>query len=795
MDKKRQLIIYSVLAVLFLVNLFLVNLKSLAVSYNVTVSGVVAPNQNDYTLSVTSNKAGQIIPQGTLITYTLTYGGANNSAFTTGTTLTVNYSNDSPDGGVTHVTDYVVGSATDAVNNTIPVIDPVKRTISWNIANFDSAQTNLTVQFQLLTNSDYAGSNNVPIVTTADLSNVYVTMPTVSTTTTYLYNTNLTPTPTNIPTATATPTPSPTITPISTPGSTLVQPSSTPALLTPTPTASPTSTPTPVFAPPRYGILTVDVSDLLPTQAQLLIQSVKTVKLNIKYGTQLNQLNSSFNIRPTGLDTITLKPLQPNTSYYIQITALGANDQVLNKDTFTIHTPLIANKPIINPSSLVLNADGISINKSDFLLQSINTPQSFLLPIDNPYSIFISFSYAQGLNSVQAILQPIRAVASSQSLLPTDYATPMYERSPNSYVASLISPINPGIYNLEIKSITSAGIIEQQTVGSLSVLQPLHVYDNDNITPLNDARVYIQFYDFKKKQYMPLQTIYPQIKNPLFTRADGTVDFPFPADKYRITVSAFGHEEKIIDFSIGLNDQNKFPQISLHQDYWNIGYFVRFLRETTADFLNTVGTEIYLIGSRQSYFFLLAIILVPLSLGFLAFFARTHMTPRTLLHFMHHRISNGVIYRLLLHDEDNKPVSDAEIYLINNADIVTYESKTNALGVCYAQILDFRDVSIRILKPGFEPIEEKLEHYQAQNQIINIQLSKKPLVQHHKIHILMYLSKEILGTLLEAFLLLSLLSEVLFAFQFGLLTTAPFLLLSLLNTVFWISYLQDKNNK
>ncbi len=796
MNKKRLVKIF-LLTCLIIFGFFIFEFKSFATSYQITVNGQIPPTTNDYSISITSDQAGQTIPQGTLITYTVTYGGKNNNAFVTNTNIVVNYSDDSPDGGVTHVTDYVVGSATNAVNGTTPVIDPVNRTITWSIANFDPQLVNQIVQFQLITNSDYTTSNPVPINTTADLTNSYVTMPTATTTTTYLYNANVTPTPTYTPTPTSTPTltptPLPTATPTSAPGPTSVQPTATPVPATPTPTII---TPTPTPVPSRKGILTVDVTNLQPTLTQLLIQTTQTDKLSVKYGTQLNNLVQSQTMQAHGQDVVTLQPLQPNTTYYIEITALDRNGKIINRDTFSVHTPSTANIPVISLSSLLLNADGISINKNIFNLTGADNNQTFILPTNNPYSIFFAFSYAKDLNLVEARIQPVGQINNGgNTVLAPTYTTRMYERSPNSYVASMASPLNPGLYDLAIKSMTSTGIITQQNVGSINVLQPLHVYDNDNITPLDDARVYIEFYDFTKHDYMPLQTLYPQIKNPLFTRSDGTVYFPFPAGQYRLIISAFGHEEKTIIFSIGINPQQRFPQVSLHQDYWNISYFFRFLKETTSDFLNTLSTEIFLIGSRQSYYFLLGIILIPLSLSFLAFFAKTHMTPRTLLHFLRRHGKKGLIYRLILQDEDNKPVSDAEIYLINSEDIVIFASKTNALGICYAQIPDFKNLSLRILKPGYEPIEEKLEHYEAQNQVLNITLSKKPQHQHTKLHLFMFLCKEAFGTLFEAFLLFSLLAEVLFAFQFGWLNTAPFLILSLLNIIFWVSYLQEKSSK
>src|SRR6185312_10011229 len=126
-NKKHSLKLVLAFSVIGLILSFFA-IKTFAISYNVSVFGAVAPTTKDYAISITSDKAGQTIPQGTVITYTITYGGANGSAYTTDTTITANYNDDTPD-SITHVTEYIVGSATNAVNDTTPVIDPVNRTI------------------------------------------------------------------------------------------------------------------------------------------------------------------------------------------------------------------------------------------------------------------------------------------------------------------------------------------------------------------------------------------------------------------------------------------------------------------------------------------------------------------------------------------------------------------------------------------------------------------------------------------------------------------------------------------
>lgn len=122
---------------LLIINLLSPLLSPLALAANVTLNATVPASPTDFSASIQALDSGNNVPQGSTLSYEITYG----SDLSTATNLTVEASwsrgtisgDSSP--SVT-IVDYVIGSANDAYNNTAPVVDTINRTITWNIASF-----------------------------------------------------------------------------------------------------------------------------------------------------------------------------------------------------------------------------------------------------------------------------------------------------------------------------------------------------------------------------------------------------------------------------------------------------------------------------------------------------------------------------------------------------------------------------------------------------------------------------------------------------------------------------------
>ena len=109
----------------------------------VNLNATVPANPSDFSAELITTTPGDDYPQDTTLSYELTYGSSLSYASTI--TVEANWSRGTIEGDsspTVSVLEYVSGSASNAYNNTPPVIDPVNRTIKWTITSFPANTEN-----------------------------------------------------------------------------------------------------------------------------------------------------------------------------------------------------------------------------------------------------------------------------------------------------------------------------------------------------------------------------------------------------------------------------------------------------------------------------------------------------------------------------------------------------------------------------------------------------------------------------------------------------------------------------
>src|SRR5579859_3672093 len=147
------------------------------ITQNIAVSATINPHASDFQFAISATpNALTSVNQFQNIIYTITYG--SHLSYATPITIVGSWDKGTIQGQSSpsvDIANYVIGSATNAYNNTIPVIDTVNKTITWTITSFPANTTSQTVGFTLQTNADYASSQTVTFPAIAHLSVTGVT--------------------------------------------------------------------------------------------------------------------------------------------------------------------------------------------------------------------------------------------------------------------------------------------------------------------------------------------------------------------------------------------------------------------------------------------------------------------------------------------------------------------------------------------------------------------------------------------------------------------------------------------
>lgn len=730
---------------------------TLPISADTSVSAVVPPKTDNFQFIFSSNDGATTFPKQQTLTYTITYGAKSSAAFSSYTTITAEFTQDTING--THVLDYVFGSATKAYQNAPPVVDLTTRKITWTIPSLPPGVMDQKVSFQLRTNSDYSGTQPVNFSVKALLGNSFVSFPEQN-----IYQTldpNFTPAP---------------------------QSSSTTP--TPAPQAPPSPSPAPYVAP-TLAVSDVFFNTISDTKSEISVHTTLPAKISVFYGTSPTNLPKSF---ATGdFSTFTkalLDDLKPNTTYYTRISAVDTSGNKTTSEIFTFHTAPTPPVVEINKSTAILTSGGNILNT---VLQesSAHTNIQTLLPNLAAYEITYAVPPSLKIKNLEAVVRNkhvlgINTYAYAQESNIVRIA--MVEKGPGVYYAKLPPLTLPGDYEVYIRVTETTGNLYEQKVSDILISPPLRVLERKTNIPLDDARLYFYFYNTQTKKFEAISSAFGNITNPVFADVNGVVHTVLPKGRYKVNVSTLFHKSLTREFILAAN--NDYPTIYLEKSPFDAVAFLQYFGNAVFDFGSNISAYVNGLSASLRYFNVLAFLVLAISifLGFL-FFSFRSLIPLTrlpilLYHHLHHTIfQKAVIFGKVISPE-NMPLSLANVYLVDNNEKILSTATTSRQGIFTLKNPEGMYTHLHIIHEGYEELHTPI----AEENNATYILIENPEVKREIRKGLLRSLQTVFGFCFEAILGLSLLLEAAFLSHFGLIKTLPFFILSLANIALWIFY-------
>lgn len=762
---KKKAILFGLLLIL------LIKPISQVFADTITVTGTVAARPSDFQLAILSSPpSATTVNQNQTITYTITYGSS--LAYATPMTIKASWTQgtiQSQSSPSVDIADYVLNSASNAYGNTLPVVNPTNKTITWSITSFPGNTTNQTVTFQLKTNASYTGASTVTFTTIAHMDDSNVTIPDQSTNTTYQYNPGTTPT--------NTPTPKPT----------LAAPSPTSVILSPA---------------ENLQFKEISITSISANTATIHISTNKSTTLFFAYGLALHNLNKTL----TAIDfsqahDISLDNLSADTTYYFRITATDKGGEKLPSDYFSFRTASAANNPTIDRNTLIVTSENVILyntllNKDNALRESI------IVPTNTIYNFQFSLSHPETLKRLRTTIvnKYVLGINTFSEILPNTDSITLWEIRPGVYAGRLLSPNTTGVYTLSVTVYDINGNITPQQILDVWVKKPIHIFSEKTNQPIEKAKVSLSLFSEIDHQY---KTISPQtlpIKNPNYSNAEGLLATILPQGKYKMTVTALFYRSKTIAFMISPENSIQYPQVYLSDDQFNLLTFIQYYTDTGNDFLR--ATEQYLSDLSQSWrFFDLISGLAILCMVFITAFSLSIRTKISLLsfpwlfvysvnHLLFFNKDRNTISGQIFDEKTQRPIKNALIIIIDaNSNKIIDKVYTNIFGYFYSPCNHCLNFKFAVHKKGYE-VHEFFEYSSESLTMGKIILEIKPEEHYHSIF--KNISDGIINSIdyfFEVFLIISLLLELLFWLTLGWKRALPFLLLTLFNLTLWILHL------
>lgn len=759
--------IKNVLYVLFA--LIVVSITSIyihAVKADESVSAIVPPRVSDFQFNL-STLSPQPLSQNENITYQITYGSEPSAQFPSTDVIVASWANTkAPDNS--QLLEYQLGSASTGYGGAEPVVDLVNKTITWTIIDIPAGMTDQTVTFVLRTITGYSKTTPFTFDVHASMSNQYVNLPILTLRLLYAYQA-----------------------PITTPGPTAI----------PTITQTPTPTPTPQ---PIIIFTDVGINTLTDTKAGLQISTNLPTRLEIAYGTTESNLTNTVSTNTYSIThAIMLNHLAPDATYYFRVTAIGYDGQTANSDLFEIHTAKNSTIPNLDNNIIVISSNGSILESNSQKQNEIKNPFIYLIS-NSDYSITYSMTNPVKLKSIDLLLTKnvLGINTFSTNTEPVAYVFPMIPKSQTLYVATLHT-LPVGYYTVTMRIIDEKGNIVEKPVGTLKIMQRLSVYAQDTNRPLQDARVYLYYYDTQTHNYQPItQELFGTISNPSFTNEYGQIATNLPSGNYRVDESALLYKNVTTDFTIGPGINQNFPVMYLKRDPFNVyalsNFIVNYLNDSWSHFQLSVA---YASASIRIFHLISVVILGSfVLLCFILFLCRSQLHIKHLPVFLFFHIDmllnqhqQKYIYGVIVNEFD-KPISRALIEIEDSENkTILMQTKSNKSGRFYIRNKFGGSITILVIKEGFAPatiLENKLSSIPPSGLQIKLENGTS---QNISISTILYGGFEkFAGLLFEASLVVSIVLEIIFLSLYGFMNTIPYFILSLLNVCLWIFYLREK---
>lgn len=735
-----------------------------------SVNATIPPKASDFQFGMTTDKGGTV-PQETTLTYTITYGASSSAELGTTNTIIVNYNDDKAHDG-THVTDYVIGSASDAYGGAQPVVDTIHRTISWTIPNLPAGTIDQTVMFRLHTNSNYSTNRTTNFTVRATMSNQYASMTEQTQTNQYLFD------------------------------ATLVKPGPTKPV-TATPEITPSVTPSP---PPAPQIADISVNTISASQATIRIVTTRLTKKLVRFGTSPTQLNQSVqNDQFTTADTLVLPNLAPATTYYFQISAIDRSGRVARSERFTFRTAEPSQLPVLDRNIVVVSENGT------LLLADItgkNSPFSRTVLVTSNSEFEFSYTLMQPvlITSIDAILR--NKVLGDNTFTPgsgsTSITIPMFTKSRDVYTAN-INTFYPGTFEVFVRIADTKGNISEQKIADIKVIPHFSVYEADTNSPLPDTRVEFFYYnEFTKKYERISERTHKFTKNPNYTNIQGEIDTTLPKGKYKANISNFGYEQKTVAFTLGPQAGEEFPKVYLKKVPFNLPSVALYIQNNIVDLYNRSINFIFSLSSSVRFFNLisLATIVATVVITFLLFSIRTHIHPRHLpgfLLYLFHRITHKeypVILSGHIIDEQKNPLSKARIDYIDErtGNLIFHFHTTKSGSFYFRPTHGITSMKLLVTREGYVPAQLHLgnDSLTSSQEDLVVMLRQGEQPRYTFFRFILKTLEHAAGLLFEFFMVCSLILEIFFFSFFGIGYTLPFFAISIGNMLLWFFYLHER---
>lgn len=757
---------------------------------NLTVSTTIPSQASDYQVTLSNSDSAEPFAQNTTLTYTITYG----TTISTNTTFTLEaqwYPGTIQGQGSPSVEglEYVLGSASEGVNNVPAVIDTVNNKITWTFTNFPANTLNQTVTFQLKTNDIYKGDLKVSFPVKARIKGPGVTTSDSTVTRSYLYNPPPTPTPTVAPTATPSITPTPTIHLTSQPTKPITSTPSSPPTITPTPTIT-TSVP--------FTLSSVFIETISSDKTTMVIKTNEPSLYTFIYGTsplQFSETIKGLNYIPN--QEIILSELLPHTQYYFKVVAKNNQGLITESDIFTFTTAYPSQAPYVENSSIIVASDD-KIVSSPSQKQGNSTP-FFLLPVFSTYDLQFSIDEKNPVKKADIVIKNkfvLSATSPSTSSYPSNMV-PMIEIRSGVFLAKASTPQTTGSYEVFVRLSDYNGNITEQKIADLIVTKAFTVTDEKG-NPIENARILLSVYRNKTKSYEVFGN--HSIKDPIYTQYLGKSKLILPPGQYKAEVSALGYTTSEVTFSIGNSPSDGYPHVTLKATPFSLINYTFYLKDTIVEMFYVLTNAINTLASysRVSDYIMFMLLFMTICTSFLAFSEKTHTHPKAslsqlgyLLHtFIIRSAKNAYIKGVVLDKKQNTSLSKVRIFAIDDdTKNVLFETYSNKKGMFVIK-KPKNHFHLMTAHPGFETSIL----YPNTNDLLYIFLHANTHQNIAKVAIITSMQR-ILSMVFESFLFLSFILEVFSTNVFGIEKTWPFILFSLFNLLLWMYYLSLKHYK
>jgi hypothetical protein len=724
-------------------------------SSSIGVRATVPASPTDFQAELVAVNPDSVVSQNKILTYEMSYG-TYLSYPATSVIVQTEWSLGTIAGDATPTIaglNYVTGSATIGYNNTVPVVDPINRRITWTFPVFPANISDQKVTFQLRTTNTYKGVEDITFTITGRVLGSGTSTP--DSTLTQVYKTDL-----------------------------RVPPTETPGI--PSPSRIPTATPI-IARPFQFGGVAIDT--IGTDSASLQVQLTSPGTITVAYGQQPNKLTSSMHeLIPKTRHLIYLTALAKNQTHYFQVTAKNDLGKIINSDIFTFITAKDEQAITIIPNSILLTSNNVGL----YHPQTKEDKQQ-LVVIPQHAAIIARFTIADPttVHSIELFLRNDMVLAASalnQEEL-SEYGL-MQALASGDYVGQVTSDV-PGKYTLFVRLIDNHGNIAEQAIATVRISQPFQIFEKGTGRPIEHAKVLFSVYNQQTKIYDIISQTAVGIQNPMYSTSEGIVPIVLPVSEYKAAITALGYEDATITFLLGADNDEIYPTVYLEKQPFTLLTASRYIYNVTIDSYELLKEFVMPLAVSFRFYTATAALTVLsfVLLTAMALLARLQLPIKHIpVFFVHHwrtqRFHAALLNGNVVQAADKKSLTDARVVMIEikTGKVVT-QTTTDKSGHFHFRISDEQPVKLSVIKTGYQSTTVTVADTGIP-QIIALNEHKHTSF----IEVITFFTVQILSFLFESMIALSVLLEVFLWLGRGFLTALPLVIISMITFGLWEVY-------